>query len=119
MPISGYYGDLMLINTAENCGIPNNIDGFAITSGIRRIAHEYGGVKTFRAYWPLTDPITPKLLTIRSDLQVCGVSVIDCPHNGKKDTADKMMLGELTPISAIEYADGISMVSGHAGICWR
>ena len=32
--------------------------------------------------------------TLRSDLQACGVSIIDCPHNGRKDTADKMMMGE-------------------------
>ena len=35
-------------------------------------------------------------ISVRSDLQSCGVSLIDCPHNGRKDVADKMMLGAQT-----------------------
>lgn len=68
-----------------------------MTGGIRRIAHEYGAVTVFRAYFEMTDLVSPRSVAIRSDLQACGVSLIDCPHNGRKDVADKMMLGTSIP----------------------
>ncbi|KAI0687181.1 limkain-b1-type NYN domain-containing protein, partial [Cytidiella melzeri] len=79
----------------ENCEVPATVDGFAIANGIRRIAHEYGSVKTFRAYSAMSEASSLRTAGIRSDLQACGVSVIDCPHNGRKDTADKMMLVDI------------------------
>ena len=60
---------------------------------IRKIAHQYGSVNLFKAYLELSDQGAPKPLTLRSELQSCGVSLTDCPHNGMKDVADKMMIG--------------------------
>lgn len=77
----------------ENSEIPASTDGYAVTNGIRRIAHEYGGVKVFKAYCDTPEMLTPRSATMRADLHACGVSVIDCPHNGRKDTADKKMMG--------------------------
>ena len=65
-----------------------------MANGIRRIAHEYGSVKSFKAYSAMPETSSLRTSTLRSDLQACGVSIIDCPHNGRKDTADKMMMGE-------------------------
>lgn len=65
---------------------------------IRRIAHEYGAVTVFKAYLELESnqqPHSPKTKTLRSQLQCSGVSLIDCPHNGQKEVADKMILGAL------------------------
>ena len=33
--------------------------------------------------------------SLRSELQSYGLSLIDCPHQGRKDVADKMIIGEL------------------------
>lgn len=33
--------------------------------------------------------------TLRSELQSSGVSLTDCPHNGRKDAADKMILVDM------------------------
>ena len=62
-----------------------------MVNNIQQIAHRYGSVKLFKAYLELSDQ--SKSLTLRSELQSCGVSLTDCPHNGRKDVADKMMLG--------------------------
>ena len=34
-----------------------------------------------------------RAVLLRSELQSSGVSLTDCPHNGRKDVADKMILG--------------------------
>lgn len=44
----------------------------------------------------LPEQSSPKSYALRSELQLCGVSLIDCPHNGGKDVADKMMIGATT-----------------------
>jgi hypothetical protein len=31
---------------------------------------------------------------LRSELQSSGVSLVDCPHNGRKEVADKMLIGQ-------------------------
>ncbi|KAI0340642.1 hypothetical protein BDW22DRAFT_1334069, partial [Trametopsis cervina] len=88
-------GNVAIFWDYENCEVPNNVDGFSITSGIQRIAHQYGSVKVFKAYWASPEIMTPKPAAVRWELQACGVSVIDCQHNGRKDTADKMMMVDM------------------------
>lgn len=80
------------LSDAENCTPPNGA-GFAVVDNIQQIAHQYGSVKLFKAYLELSDQNQSKTLALRSELQSCGVSLTDCPHNGRKDVADKMMLG--------------------------
>ncbi|PSR88887.1 hypothetical protein PHLCEN_2v5036 [Hermanssonia centrifuga] len=79
----------------ENCELPATADGFTVASGIRRIAHEYGTVKVFKAYFEMSELTSSRSISLRSELQSCGVSLIDCPHNGRKDVADKMMLVDM------------------------
>ncbi|KZT11505.1 uncharacterized protein LAESUDRAFT_720753 [Laetiporus sulphureus 93-53] len=79
----------------ENCALPANVAGNVVVNSIRKIAHEYGSVKTFKAYLELPEQSSPKSIALRSELQLCGVSLIDCPHNGRKDVADKMMIVDM------------------------
>ncbi|CCM02869.1 uncharacterized protein FIBRA_04982 [Fibroporia radiculosa] len=79
----------------ENCALPSNISGNAVANKIRQIAHKYGSVKVFKAYLELPEQSSPKSVALRSELQLCGVSLIDCPHNGRKDVADKMMIVDM------------------------
>jgi hypothetical protein len=53
------------------------------------MAHSYGQIILFKAYaeMELSKPY------VRFDLQLSRVSLVDCPHNGKKEVADKMMTG--------------------------
>ncbi|KIP06014.1 hypothetical protein PHLGIDRAFT_24802 [Phlebiopsis gigantea 11061_1 CR5-6] len=79
----------------ENCEIPGVADSYLVTNGIRRIAHEYGNVKVFKAYSESYEVVSPRTTVLRSDLQACGVTMVDCPHNGRKDVADKMIMVDI------------------------
>jgi hypothetical protein len=59
------------------------------------VALGYGQVVAFRAYLEIPKNSSRKCVWIRSQLQTSGVSLIDCPHNGGKDVADKMMITDL------------------------
>lgn len=78
---------------AENCTPPSTGPGYDVVNNIRQIALEYGSVKLFKAYLELSEQSSSKTIGLRSELQSCGVSLTDCPHNGRKDVADKMMIG--------------------------
>ncbi|KAI0362703.1 DUF537-domain-containing protein [Trametes cingulata] len=79
----------------ENCALPATEPSYTIINKIRRLAHQYGSVKTFKAYLEYPEQTSPKSMALRSELQSCGVSLIDCPHNGRKDVADKMMMVDM------------------------
>ena len=79
----------------ENCALPGTLeDPHLVFKRVRALAHRYGSVKTFKAYAESPDQRSPKIQTLRAKLQSCGVSLIDCPHNGRKDIADKMIMGK-------------------------
>ncbi|KAI6111499.1 hypothetical protein EDD17DRAFT_1469880 [Pisolithus thermaeus] len=79
----------------ENCCPPSTQGlGYDIANNIGRIARIFGSVTTFRAYLDISSQPS-KSTALRSELQLSGVSVVDCPHNGKKDVVDKMAIGTL------------------------
>lgn len=82
---------------SENCTPPSSTCGlgYDIVNNIGRIARLFGSITTFRAYLDISAQ-SPKSVALRSELQSSGVSIIDCPHNGKKDVVDKMILGVYT-----------------------
>lgn len=83
--------------TLENCNPPSSSCGlgYDIVNNIGRIARIFGSATTFRAYLDISQS-SKSAVTLRSELQSSGVSIIDCPHNGKKDVVDKMILGVYT-----------------------
>lgn len=83
---------VILLKSAENCLPASNSSGYEVVNNIRRIACEFGDVTVFKAYLELQAP-SSRSLSLRSALQSSGVSLTDCPHNGRKDVADKMLLG--------------------------
>ncbi|KAI9566503.1 limkain-b1-type NYN domain-containing protein, partial [Boletus coccyginus] len=80
----------------ENCGPPSNSCGLGhdIVNNISRIARLFGSVTTFRAYLDISAQ-SSKSVGLRSELQSSGLSMIDCPHNDKKDVVDKMILVDM------------------------
>ncbi|KAF8894338.1 NYN domain-containing protein, partial [Gymnopilus junonius] len=78
----------------ENCPIPSNTSGYSIVDNIRSIARPYGSVKSFKAYLEISDQ-AQRSMALRSELQSSGVSLVDCPHNGRKDVADKMIIVDM------------------------
>ncbi|KAF9066885.1 NYN domain-containing protein [Rhodocollybia butyracea] len=79
----------------ENCSPPSNMSGYELVSRIRDLAHHYGGVKLFKAYTQFFEQVSPRSLALRSELQSSGVSLTDCPHNGRKNVADQMIIADI------------------------
>ncbi|KAG6884502.1 hypothetical protein C0993_010525 [Termitomyces sp. T159_Od127] len=80
----------------ENCAAATQYSGYEIVKKIRHVAHFFGIIKSFKAYLELSDPVAfSKSLVLRSELQASGVSLTDCPHNGRKDVSDKMILVDM------------------------
>lgn len=70
--------------------------GYVVVENIRNVIHHFGHVVLFKAYLEISDnPNQKTMRSLRSELQSSGVSLTDCPHNGRKDAADKMMMGKL------------------------
>lgn len=67
--------------------------GLAVSAKLRDIACKYGAVKLFKAYLDFTGQVRSGWEVLRSELQASGVTLTDCPHVGKKEIADKRMLG--------------------------
>ncbi|KAH7889775.1 NYN domain-containing protein [Phlebopus sp. FC_14] len=80
----------------ENCSPSSNAPGlgYDIVNNLGRMARVFGCVSTFKAYLDISAQ-SPKSVPLRSELQSSGVSMIDCPHNGKKEVVDKMILVDL------------------------
>ena len=86
------------MTAAENCAIPSTEPCYAVVNNIRKIAHAFGAVVIFNAYFEWPDQISAKSQVLRAELAMCGVSLVDCPHNARKDVADKMILGIYTSL---------------------
>ncbi|TFK53039.1 hypothetical protein OE88DRAFT_1596811, partial [Heliocybe sulcata] len=79
----------------ENVRVPTTVAGNAISGNIREVARAYGSVSLFRAYIDHDEMSSVKSNAHRSALQMSGVTLVDCPHNGRKDVADKMMIVDM------------------------
>ncbi|KAF7978115.1 hypothetical protein HWV62_1534 [Athelia sp. TMB] len=77
----------------ENLNPSHTHSGFEIVRNIREIAHQYGDVKIFKAYQECTTGA--KNQRLRSEFQCAGVSLTDCPHNGGKEVADRMLAADM------------------------
>lgn len=78
----------------ENCPPPSGMPGYVVVENIRNVTHHFGDITLFKAYLEISD-ISPNKKSLRSELQSSGVSLTDCPHNGRKDAADKMMMVDM------------------------
>lgn len=69
-----------------------------MVDGILKVVQHLGSIILFKAYVEITlDPPNSKTMLLHSELQSSGVSLTHCPHNGRKDVADKMMIGDCPP----------------------
>jgi len=75
----------------ENCPVPANSSGCIIAKNICSFTLPFGRVKAFKAYFETSEHSS----VLRSELQASGVTLVDCPHNGKKEVADKIILGDV------------------------
>ncbi|KDQ33545.1 hypothetical protein PLEOSDRAFT_1099504 [Pleurotus ostreatus PC15] len=88
--------DVAIFWDYENCHGPSSVSGYDVVGSIRSMAHKFGSVKLFKAYLELSEQaMSPRLLSLRSELQSSGVSLTDCPHNGRKNVADQMIIVDM------------------------
>ncbi|KAF4576796.1 hypothetical protein EYR36_000609 [Pleurotus pulmonarius] len=88
--------DVAIFWDYENCHGPSAVSGYDVVRSIRNVAHKFGSVKLFKAYLELSEqPISPRVSHLLSELQSSGVSLTNCPHNGRKDVADQMMIVDM------------------------
>ncbi|KAJ8078548.1 hypothetical protein PM082_012831 [Marasmius tenuissimus] len=98
----------------ENCAPPSNASGYSVMGEIRKVAQRYGCIKICRGYADLSELSSPRSVMLRSELQCSGLSMIDCPHNGRKNVADQMMIVDMLTFAIDNEGDGstIILISG-------
>jgi NYN domain len=81
----------------ENMPIPANISGREVVSRLKTILQPFGRLTQFRGYASIGLNHIPQQK--RSDLQLSGCHLVDAPHNGRKEVADKMII-----VDAMQFA---------------
>jgi G3E family GTPase len=81
----------------ENMPIPATSSGRDVTSRLKSILAPHGDLVQFRGYASIGLGLIPQ--SKRSDLQLSGCHLVDCPHNGRKEVADKMII-----VDAMQFA---------------
>jgi hypothetical protein len=81
----------------ENVPIPSACTGRFAALRVKKALAEYGDLVVFRGYASIGLNNIPQ--EKRSELQLSGCHLVDCPHNGRKEVADKMII-----VDAMEFA---------------
>ena len=74
----------------ENMPIPTTSSGRDVSSRLKCILKPYGDLVQFRGYASIGLNLIPQQK--RSDLQLSGCLLVDCPHSNRKEVADKMII---------------------------
>ncbi len=81
----------------ENVSIPTNVSGRHVAARIKSVLAPHGCLEQFRGYASIGLNHIPK--EKRSELQLSGCHLVDCPHAGRKEVADKMII-----VDAMKFA---------------
>lgn len=102
----------------DNCAPPTGSSGRSIALAVRSSIQKLnaGPIVSFKAYLELSSETTvpnAAQVQLRSELQGCGVSLIDTPKSGRKDVADKMMITDLLAFAIDQPAPAtVVLISG-------
>ncbi|KAI6036677.1 hypothetical protein BKA83DRAFT_4485674 [Pisolithus microcarpus] len=104
----------------ENCCPPSTQGlGYDIANNIGRIARIFGCVTTFKAYLDISSQPS-KSTALRSELQLSGVSVVDCPHKRQERCRGQdgnwyahEILSEPTPLMQCSQVDMFAFAVDH------
>lgn len=80
---------------SENCPPPSSETGFTTVRKIRQAIHSLGPISVFKAYVDVHLQSSKASSIKQSQLQSSGVSIIHCPHNARKEVADKTLIGQI------------------------
>ncbi|KAF8803543.1 hypothetical protein BYT27DRAFT_7259991 [Phlegmacium glaucopus] len=73
-------------------GLDINVSGYEVVKKIRSTLHTLGPIQSVRAYY---DSCNHTFTHLYSELGSSGVTVIDCPSNGRKETPTKTMIVDI------------------------
>ncbi|SPO20212.1 uncharacterized protein UTRI_00605_B [Ustilago trichophora] len=102
----------------DNCAPPTGSSGRSVALAVRSAIQnlDVGPIVSFKAYLELsseTQAPNAAQVQLRSELQGCGVSLIDTPKSGRKDVADKMMITDLLAYAIDQPAPAtVVLISG-------
>ncbi len=102
----------------DNCAPPTGSSGRSVALAVRTAIQglNVGPIVSFKAYLELsseTQAPNAAQVQLRSELQGCGVSLIDTPKSGRKDVADKMMITDLLAYAIDQPAPStVVLISG-------
>ena len=77
--------------------IPSSMSGAHSCSRLKSALAPYGDLVQFRGYASIGLNLIPEKK--RSELHLSGCHLVDCPHNGRKEVADKMII-----VDAMKFA---------------
>ncbi|KAF5330703.1 hypothetical protein D9619_005962 [Psilocybe cf. subviscida] len=66
-----------------------------IVQNIRSSLFPYGTIKSFRAYGNFSGQALVRATNVRSDLLASGLTLMDCPNDGRKDLGVKIMIVDM------------------------
>jgi hypothetical protein len=81
----------------ENVPIPAHVSGRDVAARLKSILAPLGRLDQFRGYASIGLNLIPQQK--RSELQLSGCHLVDCPHVGRKEVADKMII-----VDAMQFA---------------
>lgn len=97
---------LFILWDIENISIPTSASAAHVVSQIRDAVAPYGQEKVFHAYASVSSgQITEEK---RSELHLSGCNLVDSPHMGRKEVADKMIIVDAMEF-AYTHADGATL----------
>ena len=91
----------------ENVPIPTNSSGIEVVSRIKSLLDPLGNLVQFRGYASIGLNHIPEQK--RSELQLSGCDLVDCPHNGRKEVADKMIIVDAMEFAFTRIQEGATM----------
>lgn len=85
----------LAVGTSPSSGlVAGAVSTYEMVKNIRSALAIYGPLKSFRLYWDHSGhPFPSTAQRVRSELSASGVTLIDCPAEGRKGAATKKMLG--------------------------
>ncbi|GAA5961756.1 hypothetical protein JCM3765_004059 [Sporobolomyces pararoseus] len=90
MPIRG--NKVAVFWDYENIEVPSDVSVARVVSELTTLAKTYGSLSLVQAYMDTAYGRNGKLQNVRGQLQSNAVTVIDAPHQGRKEVADVMIM---------------------------
>lgn len=91
--ISALTSNYNILESTRTSSASNAISTYDVVKNIRTAVNPFGPIKAFRAYSDFSGFSLPRSLNSRSELSSSGVTLIDCPGDGRKDLSTKILLG--------------------------